>query len=125
MANVSLIICNHLHPPGAALPFVLESIVKKVSRWFVVFLLFSSMASFSLPGAGCAGNACVRFYQELKTRCRLTSTKEGAKLDQYLQQTFTPCQLEICARSSKSDIDCLDAATHIPGGINGTFLSCQ
>jgi len=87
-------------------------------------LLLLALA-FSLATTGCAGDACHAYFQQLKSRCRLTSTSEGAKLDRFLEQPFAPCQIEICERVSVNDIDCSDPETHIPGGMSGRFESCS
>lgn len=74
---------------------------------------------------GCSGDPCQRYFNEVKSRCQLGSSAEGAKLDQYLQRQFKACQVEICNRTSINSINCLDPNTHIPGGINGRFNTCE
>jgi hypothetical protein len=76
--------------------------------------------------SACTGDACHVYFQELKSRCRLGSSAEGAKLDLFLSQRFSTCQLEICERTSVNEINCLNPDTHIPGGLrDGRFFTCQ
>ena len=93
----------------------------KGTRLFVLGLLLFSIFSFN----ACATDACYSYFNELKRVCRLDGSKEGAKLDTYLEKPFRPCQIEICRRASTSDIKCSDPETHIPGGFDGSFLSCE
>lgn len=88
-------------------------------------LLLLGCMSVATLEMGCAGDPCQRYFNEVKGRCQLGSSSEGAKLDQYLQRTFKACQIEICNRTSINAINCLDPNTHVPGGLNGRFNTCE
>jgi len=98
------------------------SIVVRVVRWVVLALMLCTLFLFE---TGCDTNACYRYFTELKTRCRLDSTSEGAKLDEFLKRPFSQCQIALCEKVSVNEIDCGDADTHIPGGMNGRFSDCK
>ncbi len=98
---------------------------KRWRRICISLLLFVSLSSLGTLDMGCAADQCRRYFQEVKKRCRLGSSAEGAKLDLYLQRTFTACQLDICNRTSVNTIDCLNPETHVPGGLTGRFLTCK
>lgn len=91
-------------------------------KWFWAFMVLAALSSFDM---GCSTNSCAEYFQRLKTNCRLSSTTEGAKLDQFLAQPFRQCQIAICDTTSPDEINCLDPNTHIPGGMNGGFETCQ
>lgn len=92
----------------------------RLRGWILIGLLGLTFLDW-----GCTGDACQRYFQEVKKRCQLGSTAEGTKLDQFLQQVFKPCQLDICDRTNINNINCLNPSTHIPGGIDGRFTTCQ
>ncbi|MEM1009553.1 MAG: hypothetical protein AAGJ35_11170 [Myxococcota bacterium] len=83
---------------------------------------------FGLLLTACDNNPCLRYFQELKRRCRINVeggvSSEGAKFDEYLTFPFNECQLEICARASIREINCDDAETHLPGGRSGGYARC-
>lgn len=98
---------------------------KRWRRFCLRGLIWIGLGMIGFLDVGCAGDACQRYFQEVKRRCQLGSTAEGTKLDQYLQQVFKPCQLDVCDRSNINNINCLNPNTHIPGGIDGRFTTCQ
>jgi hypothetical protein len=79
--------------------------------------------------SGCATGPCIAYFQELKRKCQINfgggTSPEGSKLDEYMVQPFSACQIQICERASINDIDCSDPETHIPGGRDGRFETCQ
>jgi len=79
--------------------------------------------------SGCATGPCIAYFQELKRKCQINygggSSPEGSKLDEYIVQPFSACQIQICERASINEIDCSDPETHIPGGRDGRFETCQ
>lgn len=88
----------------------------------VIVLLCLGLASTQV---GCTGDPCQKFFRELKQRCQLGSSAEGVKLDQFLNQQFRPCQLDLCDRTSINTISCTNPDTHVPGGYNGRFFTCE
>jgi len=98
---------------------------ERLLRWAFVCMLLCGLSGLGMFQSGCSGDPCQQFFQELKRRCRLGSSAEGVKLDQFLNQRFSDCQLDICGRTSFNTIDCSNPATPVPGGLNGRFFTCQ
>lgn len=91
-------------------------------KWCILCASLVCLGAFQI---GCSGDPCQQFFQGVKSRCRLGSSAEGVKLDEFLNQKFRACQLDLCSRTNINTINCADPDTHIPGGQNGRFLSCQ
>lgn len=98
---------------------------KRWCRVLVSLLLVAGVGAFGALEMGCTVDQCHRYFQEVKRRCQLGSSAEGAKLDRYLERNFTACQLDICNRASINNIDCFNPDTHVPGGLSGRFFTCK
>ena len=92
----------------------------------LIIILFAIAACCFGAASGCAKDACTDYFTELVSKCKLSSTPEGEKIDRYLEKTvFRACQLQVCTGVSTDEIDCSDPETHIPGGLNGRFETCK
>lgn len=96
---------------------------------FVRLVLMMALGLMLCWETGCSTNPCVVYFQELKRKCQINfgggTSPEGSKLDEYITKPFSDCQVEICVRASISEIDCSDPETHVPGGRDGRFETCQ
>jgi hypothetical protein len=91
-------------------------------RWALLLVVLGSLM---VSQSACSSNACFEYFTQLKTNCQLNGTTEGDKIDRFLQNEFKACQIAICERTALTDIDCSNPDTHVPGGIDGRFYTCN